>query len=204
MTAFTFCQQQSEHFVNLEQRLDRLRKAKGLTWKELANAFALSRTMLHYVRKRKRDLGVKKNYQLLQMERDAGLETREEEVLSAVSRAASVSKMAGEKVIPTEIFHEELRGLKMADEAAHWKKRAEISQRRLTELERGMRKLLDANSTAGIEAEVEAAVREGEIVAELGVSKPVQGDAGERQRQGTSRETNALRAPASPSKQKSS
>ncbi len=66
-------QEESEHFVNSEDRLDRLRVQKGFTWDELATYLDLSRTMLHYVRKGERDLSAKAALRMRDAEKNAGL-----------------------------------------------------------------------------------------------------------------------------------
>jgi len=64
---------ESEHFVNMENRLDRLRKAKTLGWGELADLLEIKRSMLHYLRNGQRNLSYKTLRKLQAAERESGL-----------------------------------------------------------------------------------------------------------------------------------
>lgn len=61
-------QEKSEHLVTPSDRLDKLRRAMGLSWQELAGRLGVSRVMLHYVRKGQKPLGVKLAFRIRQAE----------------------------------------------------------------------------------------------------------------------------------------
>jgi transcriptional regulator with XRE-family HTH domain len=66
-------QQLSDDFI----RLQRLRDARGATWQELAKELGLSYTMIHYVKKGTRSLGIKARRRLREAEMQAGLRSAE-------------------------------------------------------------------------------------------------------------------------------
>lgn len=59
--------------MNVPERLEKLRRARGWTWLELGKQLELSRTMIFNVRKGTQPLGVKSAHRLAELERDAGL-----------------------------------------------------------------------------------------------------------------------------------
>ena len=66
-------QDQSNDLVNVYSRLDRLRKARGMTWKELAADLRISYTMVYFIKTGRRSLGVKALHRLREAEIFAGL-----------------------------------------------------------------------------------------------------------------------------------
>ncbi len=66
-------QQYSDDFV----RIQRLRESRGVTWQELAKELGLSYTMIFYVKKGKRSLGIKARRRLREAEVQAGLRSIE-------------------------------------------------------------------------------------------------------------------------------
>ncbi len=66
-------QEKSNDLVNVSTRLECLRTAKGMTWKELAADLGISYTMIYFVRKGRKSLGVKKLQRLREAEIGAGL-----------------------------------------------------------------------------------------------------------------------------------
>ena len=120
--------------MNIYLRLDRLRKAKGLPWRDLAEFLGISRTWLHHVKKGEHDLGVKAMYRLLQAEREAGIDTREEGVLSGIARASATVKQSGDPSAASYVLKEELRAVELSDELRIWKHRAQEAERRLEQI----------------------------------------------------------------------
>ena len=66
-------QEHSDDFVRLQQ----LREARGVTWQELAKELGLSYTMIFYVKKGTRSLGIKARRRLREAETKAGLRSTE-------------------------------------------------------------------------------------------------------------------------------
>jgi len=58
-------------------RMQRLREARGVTWQELAKDLGLSYTMIFYVKKGTRSLGIKARRRLREAEAKAGLRSVE-------------------------------------------------------------------------------------------------------------------------------
>src|SRR4051812_19502130 len=61
--------------MTLEERLDRLRRARGWNWIELGRNLGLSRTMIYNVRKGHQPMGIKSEHRLREAEVDSGLST---------------------------------------------------------------------------------------------------------------------------------
>jgi transcriptional regulator with XRE-family HTH domain len=82
-------QAQSEHLVTPSERLDKLRRAKGLSWQELAEELGVSRVMLHYVRSGQKPLGVKLEFRIRQAEESAGIGFSGDRMNKSISRRPS-------------------------------------------------------------------------------------------------------------------
>lgn len=108
------------------------------------------------VKKGEDSLGIKAEHRLLQAEREAGLDTKQEEVLAAAQRAGMVSRAAGEVVLSSDVLQEELRGVHLADEVRALQVRADRAEQKLNKLRAGLRELL-----ADSEAEPEPGHRPG-------------------------------------------
>jgi transcriptional regulator with XRE-family HTH domain len=97
--------------VTVEKRLDRLRNAKGLTWDELGTLLGLSRTMLHYLRTGKREMGIHARRRLSEAEKEAGIRDREEELLTTIAAEGALARQIakpGEEGMEIQILNDQM------------------------------------------------------------------------------------------------
>ena len=92
-------QEKSEHLVTPSDRLDKLRRAMGLSWQELAGRLGVSRVMLHYVRTGQKPLGVKLAFRIRQVE----------ELASTGFPVGRGNELAGHRSSPSEKWMEGLK-----------------------------------------------------------------------------------------------